>query len=132
MKWTRSAGSEGEGSVAWDDRFLGRRQVRSPCILKSVRSPGSQPFEDGVYRLYYVTLTDDRFVYTAAGRFQIDCEVVTVLDDPTGLLNRYLGSGPLTSATRHFLRSLATGSYREIVREEPGVSYLPRYCVRTS
>lgn len=48
----------------------------------------SQPFEDGVYRTYNVTLSGDEYVYAAAGRFQIANGSVSVLEDPTGILKR--------------------------------------------
>jgi hypothetical protein len=52
-----------------------------------------------------------------------------LLDDPTGLLSQHLAPGPLTPAKRYFLASLLSGSYREVIREQPGGTYLPRYTV---
>jgi hypothetical protein len=85
------------------------------------------PLPDGVYRVYNVTLTQNRWVYTLAGRFEISSGAVALLDDAFGLLSQHLAPGPLTPAKRFFLRSLVNGSYREVVREQPGVVYLPRY-----
>lgn len=94
--------------------------------LKIVRN-APVPLPDGIYRLYNVTLTQDRWVYTLAGRFEISSGGVALLDDPTGLLSQHLAPGSLTPTKRFFLRSLTTGSYREVIRELPGVAYLPRF-----
>jgi hypothetical protein len=91
---------------------------------------GPAPLADGTYRLYHVSLTQDRWVYTLAGRFEISSGRVVLLCDPTGLLSQHLAPGPLTPAKRFFLVSLMTGSYREVVREQPGVAYLPTYAQR--
>lgn len=88
---------------------------------------GPAPLADGTYRLYNVTLTQDRWVYSQAGRFEIASGGVVLLDDPTGFLSQYLAPGPLTPAKGYLLWSLMNGSYREVIREQPGVSYLPRY-----
>jgi hypothetical protein len=87
---------------------------------------------DAIYRVYHVTLTQDRWVYSQAGRFEISSGGVALLDDPTGLLAQHLAPGPLTPAKRYFLISLMTGSYREVVREQPGVAYLPSYATALS
>lgn len=87
----------------------------------------SAPFTDGTYRYYNVTLSGERFTYALAGRFEIQRGNVALLLDSTGLLSQHLAPGPLTPAKRYFLRSLASGSYREVVAEQPGVTYLPRY-----
>lgn len=84
------------------------------------------PLPDGIYRVYNVTLTQDRWAYTQAGRFQIASGAVALLDD-SPLLAQHLAPGPLTPAKRYFLSSLLNGSYREVVREQPGVTYLPRF-----
>jgi len=88
------------------------------------------PLSDGIYRVYNVTLTQGRWAYTHAGRFEIANGAVALLDD-SPLLAQHLAPGPWTPAKRHFLRSLATGSYREVIREQAGVAYLPRYAVAT-
>lgn len=90
---------------------------------------GPAPLADGTYRLYHVSLTQDRWVYTLAGRFEIASGRVALLCDPTGLLSQHLAPGPLTPAKGYFLWSLMNGSYREVIREQPGVAYLPRYAV---
>lgn len=89
---------------------------------------GPTALPDGIYRVYIVTLTHDRWAYTQAGRFVIANGAVALLDDPP-LLAHHLAPGPLTAAKRHFQRSLASGSYREVILEKPRVAYLPRYAV---
>jgi hypothetical protein len=80
---------------------------------------------DATYRIYNVMLNDHRLVYTAAGRFKVENGSVWVLADPTGILARYAPSGPLTVEKRWFLASYVRGSYRHVVVEQPGVTYLP-------
>jgi hypothetical protein len=86
-----------------------------------------QPLPDGVYRWYNFVLNGERFVYTLGGRFEIEGECVVLLADPTGLLARHLAPGPITRAKRLFLSSLLSGSYRYVIRELPGVAYLPTF-----
>jgi hypothetical protein len=81
---------------------------------------GPAPLADGTYRLYHVSLTQDRWVYALAGRFEFSSGRVALLCDPTGLLAQHLAPGPLTPAKRYFLVSLMTGSYRESCASSPG------------
>lgn len=95
--------------------------------LGIVLPTAAEPLNDGTYRLYHVTLTNDRWVYTLAGRFEISRGAVRLLLDGTGLLAQHLAPGPLTPAKRFFLSSLLSGSYRVVIQEEPGISYLQTY-----
>jgi hypothetical protein len=55
--------------------------------------------------------------------------VVWVGNHPTGILNRYAPSGPLTIEKQRFLASFVRGSCRHVIVERPGAAYLPRYFV---
>ncbi len=90
----------------------------------------SDALQDATYRVYYVTLTGERYVYKLASRFKIQGDEVRVLDYPTGVLARYSPSGPLTLEKRRFLDSYLRGSYTHAVIERPCLAYLPRYAQR--
>lgn len=82
---------------------------------------------EGIYRIYNVKYDGAHYLYTFAGRFKIQNNVVAPLDDPEDFLVRNLEPGPLDPAKERFINSILRGSYRHVIIEQPGVAYLPVY-----
>ena len=64
-----------------------------------------------------------------SGRFEIQDGYVTVLHDPAGQLAKYLATGRITAIKRRYLASLLSASYKQVIWELEGLTYLPRYGV---
>lgn len=82
---------------------------------------------DGTYRVYNVVSDGTNLHYELGARFRIQNNVFVPIQDPNGILAKYVEIGKLSPRAERFLESFMRGSYRHTIIEIPGREYPDEY-----
>lgn len=82
---------------------------------------------DGTYRIYNVVSDGASLHYNLGARFRVQGGVFVPIQDPYGILARYVDIGRLDERSSRFLESFMRGSYRHTIIEIPGREYPESY-----